>query len=70
MNNADGPTPAPGSWLGERAGRGLGLGPQNPSEASCVQVLASQFCKSTTFLSKIAAISPGDLDTEVRLSGE
>lgn len=28
MNNVDGPTP--GSWLGEKAGRGLGSGPQNP----------------------------------------
>lgn len=41
MNDADGPTPAPGSWLGERAGRGPGSGPQNPSEASGAQALAS-----------------------------
>lgn len=66
MSDADGPTLVPGSWLGER---GLGCGPQNPSEASGAQALAGQFCKSTTFLAKIPAMSPWDLATEVRPSG-
>lgn len=61
----DGPTPAPGSWLKESLGKGLGLGPQNPSEVSSTRAHASQFCKSTTFLAKIPAMSPQEIDTEV-----
>ena len=67
INDADRPTPAPRKQAGGReGGEGAGLQPQNPSQASGAQALARQFCKSTTLLAKIPAMSPGD--TEVRPS--
>lgn len=67
INDADRPTPAPRKQAGGReGGEGAGLQPQNPSQASRAQALARQFCKSTTLLAKIPAMSLGD--TEVRPS--
>lgn len=63
MNNADGPTLASGSWGGGEGREVPGL--WNPSEASCNQAPASQFCKSTTFLAKSLAGLPQASHVEV-----
>lgn len=62
MNNADGPILAPESRLGG-GWEGDGLGTTEPIRSLLSQVPASQFCKLTTPLSQIPAMSPRDLDT-------
>lgn len=69
MNNADGPTPAPRKPAGGEGGQRAGLGATEPNRRLLCPSPCQPVLQVNYFLSKIPAISPWDLDTEVRLSG-